>query len=157
MSVTARDFMSTQFYTLLPQMPVADAVRVFETANAEQHATVFGMMVLDAQGQLVGMLSMYDIFLLMRPKHIHIWGEMGDIDVTGIINESCRRAKPILVGDIMTSELITITPETHLLLIVDIMIKKHVRRLPVVENDKVVGIVYISTVFRHVMERLLRE
>jgi CBS domain-containing protein len=157
MSVTARDFMSTRFYTLLPHTPVADAVRMFERANAEQHTTVFGMMVLNEQDELVGMLSMYDILLLMCPKHIHIWGEMADIDVTGIINESCRRARPILVGDIMTTEVITITPETHLLLIVDIMIKKHIRRLPVVEHGKVVGIVYISAVFHHVMQRLRRE
>ena len=39
----------------------------------------------------------------------------------------------------MTTELITITPETHLLLIIDIMIKKHVRRLPVLEGGKIVG------------------
>lgn len=157
MSATARDYMSTQFYSLLPQTPVVDAMKVFEKANAEQPARVFGMMVLNEQGELVGMLSMYDILLLIRPKHIHIWGEMSDIDVTGIVNESCRRAKPILVGDIMTTDVITISPDTHLLMIVDIMIKKHIRRLPVLENRKVVGIVYISSVFRHIMERLIND
>ena len=60
----------------------------------------------------------------------------------------------MLVGDIMTTELITITPDTHLLLIIDIMIKKHVRRLPVLEGGKIVGIVYISRVFDHLLERL---
>lgn len=157
MGTTARDFMSTQFYTLLPQMPINEAMKVFEKANAEQQTRVFGMMVVNEAGKLLGMLSMYDILLLMRPKHIHIWGEMKDIDVSGIIAESCRRSRPILVGDIMTSEVITITPDTHLLMIVDIMIKKHVRRLPVLENGKVVGAVYLSAVFHHLMERLIHE
>jgi CBS domain-containing protein len=155
MGVTARDFMSTQFSTLQPQTPIADAVRVFEKANAQSRQRVFGMMVLNGQGELVGMLSMYDILLLMRPKHIHIWGEMKDLDVSGIVAESCRRAKPVLVGDIMTADVITITPDTHLLLIVDIMLKKHIRRIPVVENGKVVGIVYISTAFHHLLERMI--
>jgi CBS domain-containing protein len=155
MGVTARDFMSTRFFTLQPQTPIADAVRVFEKANAESQHRVFGMMVLNEQAELVGMLSMYDILLLMRPKHIHIWGEMKDIDVTGIIAESCRRAKPILVEDIMTTDVVTIAPDTHLLLIVDIMLKKHIRRIPVVENGKVAGIVYISTVFHHLLERMI--
>jgi CBS domain-containing protein len=157
MGATARDYMSTKFYTLLPQTPLVDAMRVFEKVNAGQQTKVFGMMVINEQEELVGMLSMYDILLLIRPKHIHIWGEMNDIDVTGIIKESCRRAKAILVGDIMTTEVLTISPDTHVLLIVDIMIKKHVRRLPVVENGKVVGIVYLSAVFHHLMERLIND
>ena len=41
----------------------------------------------------------------------------------------------MLVGDIMTIRAITITPETHLLLIIDIMIKKHVGPLPVLGID----------------------
>lgn len=157
MGTTARDFMNTQSFTLLPQMPIAEAMKVFQKANTEQHARVFGMMVVNEQGELVGMLSMYDILLLIRPKHIHIWGEMQDIDVTGIIDEACRRAKPILVGDIMTTDVVTITPDTHLLMIVDIMIKKHIRRLPVVDNGKVVGIVYLSAVFQHIMEQLIGQ
>jgi CBS domain-containing protein len=63
-------------------------------------------------------------------------------------------AKGVLVGDIMTTEVITITPDTHLLLIIDIMIKKHVRRLPVVEDGKIVGIVYLSRVFNQLLEKL---
>ena len=49
----------------------------------------------------------------------------------------------------MTTDLITITPDTHLLHILDIMIKKHVRRIPVIEDGEVIGMVYISRVFYH--------
>ena len=111
-------------------------------------------MVTDAARSLVGMLSIYDIFLLLRPKHIHIWGEMEDLEISSLLDTACRRAKDVLVGDIMTTELITITPETNLLLIIDIMIKKHVRRLPVLEGGKISGIVYISRVFDHLLEKL---
>ncbi|GLI33955.1 CBS domain-containing protein [Desulforhabdus amnigena] len=156
MSLTARDVMDTRYRTLQPQTPIAEAIDIFEKASEERGQRVFGMMVTDEAGRLVGMLSMYDILLLMRPKHIHIWGEMKDIDVSGFIREACERAKPILVGDIMTTEVVTIEPDTHLMLIVDIMIKKHIRRLPVIDNGKVVGIVYISTVFHHLMKQMKR-
>ena len=111
------------------------------------------MVVTDPPGQLLGMLSMYDIFLLIRPKHIHIWGEIKDVDVSGILDEACRRSSSMLVGDIMTTDLTTITPDTHLLQIIDIMIKKHVRRLPVVEAGKMLGMVYMSRVFQHLLGR----
>ena len=154
MSLTARDVMDDCFETLRPEMSIAEAVRIFERAGRVSGAKVFGLMVTDASRTLVGMLSIYDIFLLLRPKHIHIWGEMEDLEVSGILEAACRRAQTVLVGDIMTTEVITITPETHLLLIIDIMIKKHVRRLPVLEGGKIVGIVYISRVFDHLLEKL---
>jgi CBS domain-containing protein len=91
---------------------------------------------------------------LLRPKHTHIWGEMADLDLNGLLKAACDRAQPVLVGDIMTTDLITITPDTHLLLIIDIMIKKHVRRLPVLDEGQVVGIVYLSRVFDYLLERL---
>jgi len=153
MGLTARHVMLTRFYTLRPDTLISAAVQVFQQASQEQQ-TVLGMMVTDESGRLVGMLSMYDIFLLLRPKHIHIWGEMEDLEVGGILEAACRRAKSMRVGDIMTTEVITITPDTHLLLVIDIMIKKHVRRLPVLEDGKLLGIVYLSGVFNHLLELL---
>ena len=148
MDITARDIMDTNFSTLSPRMTIAEAMRVFQTAGEEHRQIVFGMVVTEGPGQLLGMLSMYDIFLLIRPKHIHIWGEIKDVDVSGILDEACLRARDILVGDIMTTDLTTITPDTHLLRIIDIMLKKHVRRLPVLEEGKMVGMVYMSRVFQ---------
>jgi len=155
MGVTARDIMETRFRSLLPTMTVAEAVLAFENASRTLGRRVFGMMVIDEDGELVGMISMYDILVLMRPKHIHIWGEMKDIDVTGFIRQNLQRAKQIQVGDLMSTDIITITPETHLLSIVDIMLRKHVRRLPVLDRGKVVGIVHISNVFFYLMEQLV--
>jgi CBS domain-containing protein len=53
----------------------------------------------------------------------------------------------------MTTDLTTITPDTHLLQVIDIMIKKHVRRLPVLEAGKMLGMVYVSRVFQHLLGR----
>ncbi|MCU0574378.1 MAG: CBS domain-containing protein [Syntrophobacteraceae bacterium] len=155
MGVTARDVMETRFYSLRPGSPVSEAARLFLEANRESRQRVFGMLVTDGEGALVGMLSMYDLLLLLRPKHIHIWGEMSDMEVEDYLQEACRRTRPMLVGDIMTTDLLTITPDTHVLMIVDIMLKKHIRRLPVLEDGRVVGIVYLSKVFQHMMERLV--
>ncbi len=154
MGEMARDVMDTHFQTLRPEMTIAEAVARIQQASETGGRRVFGMLVVDDGDRLVGMLSVYDIFLLLRPKHTHIWGEMADLDLAGLLWTACDRARPVLVGDIMTSDLITITPDTHLLLIIDIMIKKHVRRLPVLEEGRVVGMVYLSRVFDYLLERL---
>jgi len=79
---------------------------------------------------------------------------MEDIDIEGLVDNACKKAQSILVGDIMTTDVITVKPETHLMMILDIMIKKHVRRIPVLDGDKAIDIVYISDLFYHLLERL---
>lgn len=144
--------MTQHFLTLRPDMTIREAVQVFRQASELTGRPVFGLMVTDYREQLVGMLSMYDIFLLLRPKHIHIWGEMTDLDLSGMLAQACQQAGRTLVGDIMTTDVITIGPETHLLYIIDIMLKKHVRRIPVLDQGRILGIVYISRVFAHLLE-----
>ena len=153
MKIVARDIMDTGFHSISPHTPINGAVKIFKQASREEGRRIFGMMVLDGNKKLVGMLSMYDILLFMRPKHVHIWGKMDDIDLAGIIDTSLEKAKSIQVGDIMSQEIVTIGPETHKFMILDIMIKQHIRRLPVVENDKILGIVYISDLFYDVLDR----
>lgn len=145
--------MNTTFHTLTPETAVSEAVVQFKRASVEEGRKIFGMMVLDHGGKLVGMLSMYDILLFMRPKHIHVWGMMEDLDIAGLVDMACEKTKTIQVGDIMATEVITIGPETHKFRIVDIMIKKHVRRLPVVDGEKLLGIVYISDLFYDILDR----
>lgn len=154
MDVAAKDVMTRRFHTLSPEMDLSDAVGMFKTASREEGRKIFGMMVTDAEGRLAGMLSMYDILLFIQPKHIHLWGAMDDVDIAGLVASSCRQARSILVGDIMTPEVVSATPDTHLLVVLDIMIKKHIRRIPVLENDRIEGILYISDLFYHLVEEL---
>ncbi|MFW2367709.1 MAG: CBS domain-containing protein [Desulforhopalus sp.] len=153
MKITARDIMTSRYHTLTPETPVSGAINLFKEASRKEGRKIFGMMVLDDEGKLVGMLSMFDILLYTRPKHIHIWGMMEDLDIADIVDTACEKAGSVQVGDIMSPEVITIGPETHKFLILDIMIKKHVRRLPVVEDGQLLGIVYISDLFYDVLDR----
>jgi len=147
----AKDFMDTQFHVLHPQQTIAKAVSTFEEASAHEKKKIFGMMVTDTDDRLVGMLSMYDILNFVQPKHVAIFGEMEDLDPAQIYRDRLHTIRSILVDDIMTTEVVTVQPDTHLMVIAEIMIKKHIRRLPVVENKAVVGIVYVSEVFNQLM------
>jgi len=151
----AGDIMQTRFHTLSPSDTIAAAVKCLQSASASEKKKIFGLMVTDRHDHLVGMLSMYDILLFIQPKHIQIWGEMEDLDPSVLYDERLEQVKSILVGDIMTADVVTITPDTHLMVIADIMIKKHIRRLPVVADQEVVGIVYISDLFHHLLDKFI--
>ncbi len=154
MALTALDVMDECLLTLRPEMTIAEAVRQFERAGRVSGARVFGLMVKDASGGLVGMLSIYDIFRLLRPKQLRVGEEMAETQAANLLDEACQRAREVRVGDIMTTELLTVSPETPLLAIIDLMIDKHVRRLPVLEDGRIMGIVYISRVFQRLLEKL---
>jgi len=149
----ARDIMDTRFHTLRPGQSIADAVKTFHTASTAEQKKIFGLMVIDEQDRLVGMLSMYDILLFVRPKHAGLWGEMQDLPLEGAFDELLERVKSIRVADIMTTDVVTIGPDTHVMVIADLMIKRHIRRLPVVDGKEVVGIVYISDLFYHLLKK----
>jgi CBS domain-containing protein len=64
-----------------------------------------------------------------------------------------RLAKDTIVGDVMTSQMVLIKPETTLEECAELMGKYHVRHLPVLDKDRVVGVVSI----RRLAEGLLAE
>ena len=57
-------------------------------------------------------------------------------------------------SDIMTKNVVTVTPDTAVMVILDVMIKKHIRRVPVVSGEKIEGMVYISDLFHRLVEML---
>jgi len=151
----ARDIMDTRFHTLKPHETVAQAVKMFQTASREEGKKIFGLIVIDDADRLVGMLSMYDILLFIQPKHMKIWGEMEDLETDRLFDNLLGKVKGIQVGDIMTTEVVTIGPETHILSISDLVINKHIRRLPVSEDGRIIGMVYMSDVFYHILTQFL--
>ena len=64
-----------------------------------------------------------------------------------------RTAKDTLVSEVMTSQMVLIQPETTLEECAELMRKYHVRHLPIIENERVVGIVSI----RRLAEALLEQ
>ena len=151
----ARDIMSPRFHTLSPAHSIAEAVKMFHIASIEEQKRIFGLMVIDENNRLVGMLSMYDILLFVQPKHVHVWSEIEDLEAQEMFGELLNRVKSIRVSDIMTTNVVTVKPQTHVMVIIDLMIKRHIRRFPVVEGKNVVGVVYISDLFYHLLDKFL--
>jgi IMP dehydrogenase len=57
-----------------------------------------------------------------------------------------RESKTTPVKDIMTKEMVTVTPETTVEQCAATMIQKKVRHLPVIENDRMIGMVSIRAI-----------
>jgi CBS domain-containing protein len=97
--------------------------------------------------------------------------EVGDIIVVGvgmpkgIVTErdfvrrviAKQRPPETKISDVMTTPLITIDPEASLSEAAQKMINNRIRRLPVIEKNRVVGIITVSDFAKHVSKKSLSE
>jgi CBS domain-containing protein len=125
-----------------PVMTVSAEATMVEAANAMLQRHVSGLPVVDAAGKLVGIVSEGDF---IRRGEIGTQRKRGRFlkfilgpgqAATDFVREHGRK-----VAEIMTPEPLTIAEDTTLEEIVALMEKNHIKRLPVMRGDQVVGIV----------------
>jgi CBS domain-containing protein len=83
-----------------------------------------------------------------------VWGTLTDIDLSGLLATVSKNTQSVQVADIMTTEVVTVPPDTHVMTILDIMIRRHIRRIPVVDGETIAGMVYLSDLFYVLVDRL---
>jgi CBS domain-containing protein len=104
--------------------------------------------------------SVYDALRMMADKGIGALLVMENDQLVGIISERDYARKVILKGkasmetkviEIMTSVLFTVHPDQTVHECMELMTNKHVRHLPVVLDNKVLGIISIGDVVKDII------
>ncbi len=62
-----------------------------------------------------------------------------------------KSSKDTPIGELMTPNPFTVTPDSSIDQCMQMMTNKHIRHLPVVENEELVGMISIGDVVRHVI------
>jgi CBS domain-containing protein len=135
-----------------PVITVTPDTTVVEAANTMLQKHVSGLPVVDATGRLVGMLSEGDFIRRSeigtqrkRSRFLKFILGPGQI-ASDFVHEHGRK-----VSEIMTAEpLVTISEDSTLERIVGLVEKNNIKRLPVIRDDKVVGIVSRSNLLQAV-------
>jgi CBS domain-containing protein len=156
MDLKAKDIMVQEYATVHPETSVREAARlIFEGRVRETGYKPFGIMVIDGIGRLVGMISMTDILYHLRPPFMNY--ALDSVPVwEGELDPYLEQFRNLHIEQIMSSPVLTVSPEDHLMVVIDKMVKNRVRRLPVLEGDKIRGMVYLSDVFYHLCKSWLQ-
>ncbi len=123
--VKAKDIMITDLLTVNPKEKVA-AADLLMVRNS-----IGGLPVIEDE-KLVGILTQRDIML-----------SRFSISVGGL-----------QVEDLMTRKPVTVTPDTSLEEILEIMLTNNVERLPVIKDDKLVGLVMHGQILKKLHDLL---
>ena len=157
MQLTARDVMVQDFQTIQPDASIGEAVRLIYNGKVRPtgHKTV-SALVTDTFGQLVGILSMFDILYHLRPPFLNYM--VDNISLQGEELESyINRFKGLTVEQVMNSPVRHVSPDLDLMMVIDRMVKEKCHRLPVVENSVVIGVAYLSDVYYHLCKTWLKS
>jgi CBS domain-containing protein len=132
----AHQIMSRSVITVTPETRIVDAANVM----LEKH--VSGLPVVDTAGKLVGIVSEGDF--IRRPeigtqKKRGRW--LGFLVRAGKSASDFVREQGRKVGEVMTKFPLTVSEDTSLAEIVELMEKNNIKRLPVMSGDALVGIV----------------
>jgi CBS-domain-containing membrane protein len=149
-AMKAKDVMSRNVVTVSPDATILQAARLM----LQNH--ISGLPVADASGQLLGILSEGD-FLRRREtgtqRRRSRWLEflMGP----GKIASEYTHSHGMRVSEVMTENVRTVSEDTDIEEIVELMERHRIKRVPVLANEKVVGIVTRSNLM-HAMVSMAR-
>ena len=139
----AQDVMTSPVITVHPDTPVRHVARLM----AENR--ISGVPVVDASGSLIGIVTDGDLYRraeLGTEKRRSRWHRLftpSDVEAAEYVEAHGQFAR-----DVMTTEVIAVTPETTLVQIAEQFEKRGIRRVPVLADGIVVGIVSRANLVR---------
>ena len=135
---TARDVMESP-------RTVRDDASVHEVAELLLAEGRDGVCVVDAGGRLVGVVTSIDlVFQEKRPRlptmlvFLDSYIPLGGIERS---RKEMRKISAIAVSELMTSPVVTVAPEITIDVVATKMVEQHLSLVPVVEDDRVLGVV----------------
>ncbi|MFH2060770.1 MAG: CBS domain-containing protein [Pseudomonadota bacterium] len=148
MKTYVKDIMVTQFDTIDSDASVEQANQMIINGKVRPtgHKTI-SLMVLDNAKMFVGIITMADILYHLRPDYLNYGMKSEEIAWTKQFDLALKSIKEKKVCQIMSTHIIGASVDEHLMVILDRMVKNKYRRLPVLDNGRPIGIVYISDIY----------
>lgn len=152
MVTTVGELMDRDLTVVLESSTIDEAIDIFYYHN------VAGLPVVDADWRLVGFLSETDILRAATPSYLEVLTQSSFL--SGEEEEFIRQLKNLghlPVRDYMAKSPMSVEPYVSLMSVADLMIRKHFRRLPVVEDGILVGIIDRRTLWNFILEGRYRN
>jgi len=148
MTLSARDLMVKPFDKIHQEQTVEDAIHMILNGRVREtgHKTI-SLIVVDELDKLAGIITMFDILYHLRPDFLNYGINGEELLWDGILNKLINEVKSKTVSQIMSPNVIGASLDEHLMVILDRMIKNRFRRLPVLEDHKPIGIIYMSDIY----------
>jgi len=145
----ARDMMTKDVVTATPDMEITQAAKLL----LEHHFN--GLPVVDEKGKLVGIICQDDLIVQQKkfplPSLFTFFDGLIPLTSYRSLEKEVDKIVASKVSQAMTLDPITIGPDTSLEDIATLMVNNNVHTLPVMEGNRLVGIIGKEDVLRTLM------
>jgi CBS domain-containing protein len=135
----AKDIMSTEVTTVSPGTNVIQAARLL----LEKH--INGVPVVDEGNNLVGILCQSDLIAQQKkislPSLFTLLDGFISLTSTKTLEKEFKKIAAIKVSEAMTSDPVTVSPDTALEEVATLMVNRGFHTIPVIKDNKLVGVI----------------
>jgi CBS domain-containing protein len=143
------------------EIMTTDVVTVSKEDNVKEVAKVLtkegisGVPVVE-DGELVGIVSEGDLVAhdkkLHFPNYVYFLDSVFYLESFDKFEEDLKKVAAVKIKDIMTENVVTISPETTVEDMATVITDEHINRLPVMEDGEMVGIVSRADIVKYMSE-----
>lgn len=148
---TVRDIMTTDVITLAPDTDVVKAAQILLERR------INGAPVVDENGQLVGIICQSDLVAQQKkipiPTLFTLLDGVFQLTSKKQIEKEMSKIAALTVAEAMTPNPVTVEPDTGIETVAALMVDNSFHTLPVVENNRLVGIIGKEDVLRTLLPR----
>jgi len=141
------DIMTPAVHTVGPEATLKEVALLI----CRRH--ISGVPVVDAAGRLMGIVSERDVLKALYPTYDELMDDPARsrdfVDMESRYRDVARQP----VAEVMARRVLTAAPEMPVLQAASLMLVNKVRRLPVVESGRLVGIVSLGDVHQAIFEQ----
>lgn len=136
----AKDIMSKNVITVTKDTSIEELSKILLKNK------ISGVPVVDDEGRLIGIATEADLIVkdadLHFPRYFELLGSIIYLESLEKFKNNLRKYLGTKVEDIMTSKVITTKPDSKINEVANMMIRKKINRIPVIDDDKkVIGII----------------
>lgn len=136
---TARDVMSRDVVIVTPDTPLRTLLRIMSERR------ISGLPVVDQSGRIVGMVSASDLFRWrdgLEARQEHWLDQLGEgLDAPPAFVDWIQAQHETVRAAMTTGEIATVTEDTPAREIAALMTRRGIQRVPVLRDERIVGIV----------------
>ncbi len=142
----AREIMNKNVITVQEEATIEEVAGILTDNN------VSGAPVVNKEGKLVGIVTEEDLLHKKTnprvPGFLNILGAFIYISGVERYREDLKKLAATKVFEIMTTEVVTVGGDTEIERVAGLMVDHDIKRLPVVENDALIGIISRADIVR---------
>ncbi|MDE1888863.1 MAG: CBS domain-containing protein [Planctomycetota bacterium] len=141
--------------------PSPNIIRTFDTfehlIRRLDEIKYHSVFVVDKEDKLVGIITEGDIIKVLIPKYLSIDEFLISAMDENYFEKKCIENRTLTITEFMTKTILSVHEDDTVIKAAALMVVNKIHTLPVVKDSKVVGIVHLINLIKHIMNILTKD